>query len=368
MSIQDKRTHQERRKAWIGLTLLPGWGPLAVWEAVGQSKDPVPAWRAQRPLLNEHTPAQVLAYAKEQNIRVVTWDDDLYPANLRRINSPPPVLYYRGSLAQTDNAAVAMVGSRRASPQAIQVARKLAYALAQQGITIVSGLAVGIDTAAHQGALAGGGRTLAVLGCGADIIYPRSNKNLAQQIIEQGALLSQFQPRVPPRAGHFPIRNRTMVGLTLGTVVVEARKNSGALITARLALTTGHKVFICPNDISREHALGSNGLLQEFDRALHVVLSADDIVKGLYAELKDCVTAQIASPQPLGLAAFTTNLPAEQKDIARSLWHLLSEGPSSADELALRLRIPCSGIRSCLSMLETMERVKKYEGDRYILS
>jgi len=176
--------------------------------------------------------------------------DDEYPAQLREVPEAPECLYVRGALAREDALAVAVVGSRLATEYGVGVAEGLGAALAARGITVVSGLARGIDSAAHRGALRVGGRTIAVLGSGADVIYPPENRRLAARIEGSGAVVSQFAPGTPPLAHHFPLRNRVIAGLSLGVVVVEAAERSGALITARLAAEFGREVMAVPGPVT----------------------------------------------------------------------------------------------------------------------
>lgn len=188
--------------------------------------------------------------------------DPRYPALLGAMPAPPR-LFVRGALDADDALALAIVGSRRPTPYGLAIAERLASELAARGVTIVSGLARGIDTAAHRGALAAGGRTLAVLGCGLDIVYPPENTVLARAIEARGALVSQFAPGVPALAGHFPARNRTLAGLALGVVVVEAAERSGALITAGFAGDLGRETFAVPGRITSPTSAGANRLIQD---------------------------------------------------------------------------------------------------------
>src|SRR5213593_4070047 len=193
---------------------------------------------------------------------LLTPGDPRYPALLGVIASPPSV-HVRGAIVAADGLAIAIVGSRRASTYGLEVAERLAFDLAARGVTIVSGLARGIDTAAHRGALAAGGRTIAVLGCGIDVVYPPENRALARAIEAQGALVSQFAPGMPALPGHFPARNRTLAGLALGVVVVEAADRSGALITAGFAGDLGREVFAVPGRITSPTSAGANRLIQD---------------------------------------------------------------------------------------------------------
>lgn len=203
-----------------------------------------------RDLAGSADPKQLTEYRELINrleaagVHVVTILDGDYPANLRAIYNQPPVLFVKGALDKSDERAVAVVGTRSASPEGLRQAHRLAYQLARRGVTVLSGLARGIDTAVHRGALAAGGRTVAVMGAGIDVIYPPENAALASSILNRGALVSQFWPGTPPISHNFPMRNVVMSGLSIGTVVVEANSTSGAKMQARLALEHGKRVFL----------------------------------------------------------------------------------------------------------------------------
>ena len=273
----------EKKEAWLGLSLLPGWGPVRIWRALAGRDNPVPLWRHLKRPNSQQAIERTLKAAQARDIDIVTWEDIHYPINLRHISHPPPVLYLRGSLLTAGNVAIAVVGSRRASPQARQLAFVLARDLAQLGVTIVSGLAAGIDAAAHRGALSGGGRTIAVLGGAVENVYPRAHVTLAREIAASGAVVSQFPCGTETKPAHFPIRNRTLAGLALATVVVEAPARSGALITADFALDHGREVFACPGDPLRGNTHGSNNLLREGARP---VQNAWNIIEDLSVELE----------------------------------------------------------------------------------
>src|SRR5881628_3538011 len=217
--------------------------------------------------------------------------DPRYPALLGAIPLPPR-LFVRGSIGDEDALAIAIVGSRHATPYGIGVAEQLASELAARGVTIVSGLARGIDTAAHRGALAAGGRTLAVLGCGLDVVYPLENRALARAIEAQGALVSQFAPGMPALPGHFPARNRTLAGLALGVVVVEAADRSGALITAGFAGDLGREVFAVPGRITSPTSAGAHRLIQD---GAKLVTCWQDIVSELPEPWRRAVRGPLAS-------------------------------------------------------------------------
>jgi DNA protecting protein DprA len=209
--------------------------------------------------------------------------DVRYPALLRNITDPPPILYVDGELEPVDVQAVAIVGSRHATFYGIRIARTLAEELSRLGFTIVSGMARGIDRVAHEGALAAGGRTLAVLGCGLDVAYPTEHTQLRAQVAEAGALLTEFPLGSPPLAAHFPRRNRILSGLSLGVVVVEAAEGSGSLITAKLAAEQGREVFAVPGPIDAPTSRGTHGLLKQGAKLTETV---DDILDELLPQLE----------------------------------------------------------------------------------
>jgi len=214
---------------------------------------------------------------------LVRWSDDQYPVNLRQIPDPPPLLYLRGSLPAGESECVAIVGARAASEAGLHMAHRLAMELALKGIVVISGLARGIDAEAHRGALEGNGRTIAVLGCGIDIIYPHEHRNLAESILAQGgALLSELPMGTAPVPENFPVRNRLIAGLSLGVVVVEAAEKSGSLITARLALEQNRQVFAVPGSPLTGKTRGSNRLLKEGARPVDCV---EDVIEDLAPQL-----------------------------------------------------------------------------------
>ncbi len=218
------------------------------------------------------------AWAKQPSHHLVTWADPEYPSLLRQIYDPPPVLYACGDLNALSQTAIAMVGTRKPSMSGKEMAWQFAYDLARYNITIVSGLALGIDAAVHKACLAAAGRTIAVMGTGIDCIYPRQHRTLAEKIIQNGLLLSEFPLKTPAIAGHFPRRNRIISGLTSATLVVEAAIKSGSLITARLALEQNREVMAIPGSIQNPQARGCHYLLQQ---GAKLVTTVSDIVEEL---------------------------------------------------------------------------------------
>ncbi|MHB8183902.1 MAG: DNA-processing protein DprA, partial [Candidatus Desulforudaceae bacterium] len=212
---------------------------------------------------------------KSAGARYLTWVDEEYPEALRHIFNPPAVLYYLGEVKPEDELALALVGSRRATYYGRDTAEKLSRDLAGAGVTVVSGMARGIDTAAHKGALAAGGRTIAVLGSGLDVVYPQENDKLMHQISDSGAVVTEFSLGAAPEAWHFPVRNRIITGISRGLVVVEAAERSGALITAELAMEQGRDVMAVPGNVNSPFSRGPNRLIKQGAR---LVENVDDIL------------------------------------------------------------------------------------------
>jgi DNA processing protein len=221
---------------------------------------------------------QALAAAEAGGITPVSWFDDSYPPLLACVPDPPPVIWTRGIAAVLCRPAVAIVGSRAATPYALQVGRRLAGELAERRIVVVSGLARGVDSAAHEGCLAAAGETVAVLGSGVDRVYPAEHAPLSRRISDKGIVISELPPGTPPLQGNFPLRNRIISGISLGTVVVEASESSGSLITAACALRQGRDVMAVPGSILSGRNIGSHGLLKD---GAKVVETADDILEEL---------------------------------------------------------------------------------------
>jgi len=249
--------------------------------------------------------------AKDRGIDALPWSDPSYPASLAAITDPPFVLWTRGASAALERPAVALVGSRAASPYGLAVAERLGADLAARGLAVVSGLARGVDSAAHRGALAGGGSTIAVLGSGADVIYPPEHASLAREIEVTGLVMSELAPGTPPLPLFFPLRNRIISGLSRAVVVIEAGEKSGSLITARLALDQGRDVLAVPGNILSGRNRGAHGLLRD---GAKIVEDVDDILEELGLPAR---TARPAGPchDPV-LASLTPGEPADLDAIA----------------------------------------------------
>jgi DNA processing protein len=244
--------------------------------------------------------AALLTAAEPAGIIALPCDDDRYPPLLRAIRDPPPVLWARGAVEPLGRPAVAIVGSRAATPYALEVATRLGGELADRGLVVVSGLARGVDGAAHRGCLAAGHPTVAVLGCGPDIVYPAEHRSLAASVCKEGTLVSDLGPGAPPRPEHFPLRNRLISGISLALVVVEASERSGSLITARYALEQGRDVMAVPGSVLSGRNTGSHALLKD---GAKVVETVDDILEGLGWPVPPATRAETPGGQAKSLKA-----------------------------------------------------------------
>ncbi|KAF0112077.1 MAG: DNA processing protein [Chloroflexi bacterium] len=291
----------------------------------------------------------IMSTIYKKGIKVLTWSDPDYPRRLKEINQAPPVLFINGSINVEDDWAVAVVGTRRVTPYGRQVATEIARYLAQNGVSIVSGLARGVDAISHQSALQAGGRTIAVLGSGVDVIYPPEHHKLAQEIIHQGALISDYPVGTPPDGINFPPRNRIISGLSLATIVVEAGEKSGALITAEFAVDQGRDVFAVPGSILTPQSEGTNKLIEQGARPL---LKMSEILEALKLE-------QIPEKQmnrkmnPLNSA--------EQK-----LLFYLSSEPVHIDEVCNLSGLPINEVSATLTMMELKGMVSQVGGMNYV--
>jgi DNA processing protein len=294
-----------------------------------------PAVRALVALRANHVPALEAENLAALGIWAVLREEPNYPEALRTLPDPPPVLFGRGTLTIGDQWAVALVGTRRATPYGRQAAEHLATALAQAGVTVVSGLARGIDGYAHRAALAAGGRTLAVLGHGLDTVYPPEHRRLAAEIAENGALLTEFPPGTRPDAANFPRRNRILAGLCRATVVVEAGRPSGALITADLALEQGRDVFAVPGSIFSPASRGTNWLLKEGARP---VTDPNDLLEELHLSM---------AVEKQSMRQAVPSDPKEQAVLAG-----LGSDPVHVDELSRAVGLPVSDVSGTLVLME----------------
>ena len=283
----------------------------------------------------------------ERGIKVVSLADRDYPASLRSVSDAPPVLYYKGSLFPSDDLAIAVVGARFATAYGRQVTEKLVFDLVSAGLTIVSGLARGIDSVAHKAAIDAGGRTIAVLGSGVDLVYPPENKNLYEQVIQHGAVVSEFPLGFPSVPSNFPARNRIISGLSLGVLVTEAAIDSGSLITAGQAAEQGREVFAVPGPINSKMSEGTNNLIKE---GVHPTTSADDILQILDIERKKL---QVNSKE--------TPLRGKPTDkVEKVILELLDGQTKHIDAIARESGLKIDKVSVALSMMEMRGIVKNY--------
>jgi len=352
---------------WLALSLTPGVGSIFIQRLLDRFKTPETVFHAPtKELLKveglgekvvgeirkgplEKLVERELLLLKEVGGKIVTLKDDDYPKRLREIYDPPMLLYVRGELKKEDELAVSIVGSRKTSPYGRWATEKISQELARRGVTIVSGMARGIDSLAHWGAISGGGRTIAVLGCGVDVIYPRENRNLFTKIIDHGAVISEFPMGSPPEAGHFPKRNRIISGLSLGVVVVQASEKSGSLITAGYALEQGREVFAVPGNVGAEGSRGTNRLIRE---GAKMVESSEDILEEILPQWRreGEILQEVKRPEE--------DLIEEE----RILYDLLGETPTHIDVMIRESRLDPGKVSSFLLDLELKGLVTQWPG------
>ncbi|HZR18498.1 MAG TPA: DNA-processing protein DprA [Verrucomicrobiae bacterium] len=363
----------DSREALVALNLIENVGPVRVRQLLEVFGDAVSILGASRHQLlrakgiGEETAAAIAGWEKSVDLaaelkrieefgcQIITQNDENYPELLREIYDPPIVLYVKGALLPKDKNAVAMVGSRMTTHYGIEVARKLAYQLAYLGVTVVSGGARGIDSAAHQGALSANGRTVAVLGTGINLVTPPENAKLFEQITASGALITQFPFNRPGDKQSFPIRNRIVAGMTLGTVVVEANLTSGALITANFANEYGRQVFAVPGRIDSPRSKGCHDLIK---KGAKLCEGAEDILSEF--EYLFPPSNKPASP------AETGTLPAlELSENEQRVYDTLSEEQLSIDEVIRKSGLPASATSVALLSLEMKRIIRQLPGKMF---
>lgn len=302
-----------------------------------------------------------ISLIKKSGVKLIFCIDKEYPYNLKEIFDPPMVLYVRGEIKESDIVSLAIIGSRNASIYGLNTAEKLAEELASLGITIVSGLARGIDSSAHKGALKAKGRTIVVLGSGLSYIYPPENKKLAEEIIRSGsAVISEFPMDTPPHSYNFPRRNRIISGLSLGTVVVEAAPKSGALITAGLALEQGREVFAVPGNVNSLNSSGTNSLIKQ---GAKLVEKAEDIIEELKPILKNCKKDLKLDKKGFKKEDKKANNLSEEEKV---IYQLLDAEPRHIDEITSQCNLSFNQVSSILMNLEIKKAVKQLPGKLFI--
>ena len=372
-------------KDWIALNMTPGIGPRVtarLLEHFGSAEAIFDAPRRELALLRL-TPESIETIATRElydraeieigKVRqlggeILVLDDGVYPTLLRETYDPPVVLYIKGAWSEClDGPCVAIVGSRRCSTYGQNAALMLSRELAQRGVTIISGLARGIDAAAHRGALEAGGRTVAVMGTGLDQVYPRDHRKLTDEILKQnGALVTQFPLGTPPVSENFPYRNRVISGLSLGTVVVEAAENSGSLITARLAMEQNREVFAVPGNITSRNSFGTNYLIKGAGAKL--VQQWQDVASELPAE----IAAQLLPPPSRkrkkdDLVDQLQLAPSNLNEHERAIFKLLTtDTPKQIDALAESTRLSITQLTAALLTLEMRELIRALPGKCFV--
>jgi DNA processing protein len=345
---------------WLALNRIPGVGQVTYGRLLQRFGSPRHVFQADPEALQtiegirKTTALSIVTFKRaekidreldqleKEGIDVLTLHDPLYPPLLAQIHDPPPFLYIRGRPSAQDSRSLAVVGSRLGTDYGLRMTERLAWSLAQHRLTIVSGLARGIDTAAHQGALMAGGRTVAVLGSGLDVIYPPENEKLFQRISETGMVCSEFPLGTLPERQNFPIRNRIISGMSLGVTIVEATLRSGSLITARLALDQGREVFAVPGSIESFKSTGTNRLIKQ---GAKLVEHARDILEELPQETVD---SGEAFPIPSVEESMAASLSEEEKQI----WEVLAQEPLHVDQMVRMLKMETARVLSLLLEME----------------
>ena len=306
-----------------------------------------------------------LEIMNKNDIQIVTYQDDLYPSNLQNIFDRPVLLYVRGCL-KTKDIPFAVIGSRRASTYGRYTTERISRELALQGVSIVSGMARGIDSSAHQGALSASGRTIAVMGNGLDVIYPPENNNLFFDVIQHGAVISEYPPGMPPLPHHFPARNRIISGMSYGVLVVEAGEKSGSLITARLAMEQGRDVFAIPGAIDSAFSRGTNSLIKQGAKLVECI---DDILEDIVPQV-DHLNPRKTEGRDNTLTSRTT----DDKDVAgtlsgtdRMITGILTKEKAHVDDIIAETNLGPQVVMSSLIILELQGIIEQHPGKYFSL-
>jgi DNA processing protein len=357
-----------RKEAFVALNMVQNLGPVRLRRLLDAFGDPTRVLSAgrheleridglTRPLIDSLIGwesnidlTRELALVQEFGAEIMTLDDSAYPRLLREIHDPPTVLYVWGNLTERDHQAIGVVGSRRTSTYGLECAKKLSYQIAYSGITVVSGLARGIDTAAHQGALAAKGRTVAVLGTGLLHLYPAENRLLAERTAASGAVVTEFPMQTTPDRQTFPMRNRIISGWGFGLLVVEAGMNSGALISASQAADQGRNLYAVPGQIDRPTSFGTNRLIQQ---GAKLVMSVDDIIEDL----------QTLFPKAPELIP---SKPPEIEGDLLKVYESINENETSIDEIIRHAQLPAGTVTAALLQLEMKHLVKQLPGKYFV--
>lgn len=370
--------HSDDYVGWVALALTPGLGartsgkllrefgsPDAIFNAslTALEGQRLPAAVAQalhsrRPLSDA---AKELAQVQAAGCRLLTWDEPQYPARLREIYDPPPLLYVRGNIELLNHHMISMVGARRPTPYGNQMAERLSKDLADRGLVISSGLARGIDASAHRGALSSpAGTTIGVLGCGIDVVYPKENKKIFEQIEQRGAIISEFPMGTFPAPQNFPIRNRIIAGMALGVVVIEGAQYSGSLITARLAMEFGREVFGVPGNVTQPTSFGPNSMIKE---GAKLVTGWEDIVE----ELPTPVRAELMPVESASHEERAALIEGSLGPTERALYGLLRvDEARQVDELVENSGLSSSEVLAALFDMELKSVIRQLPGKQFL--
>ncbi|MBI5056168.1 MAG: DNA-protecting protein DprA [Nitrospirae bacterium] len=361
-------------KYWLALNFVPDIGPVSAGRLLAAFGSPENIFRMSvRELrqvedIGENRAGNIAAFnqwqkvqeeiekAEKNNVRLVTRNDKSYPEILKRIHGAPAVLYVKGELKDTDKYAIAMVGSRTSTNYGMQMAEKMSYKLSASGLTVVSGMARGIDSVSHKGALKAGGRTIAVLGSGIDVPYPPENKKLVDEIASSGAVISEFPFGTLPNRENFPRRNRIISALSLGVIVVEAALDSGSLITVAYALEQGKEVFAVPGNVTSKNSKGTNDLIK---KGAKLVESAEEVLEELRPQIKGILKEDKVCAEK--------SLPAMSDD-EKALYNYLGSEPKHVDSIIREIKMPTSKALSVLLSLELKGVVRQLQGKNFSLN
>jgi DNA processing protein len=363
--------HEDDVALWVALSLIKGLGSATLCQLLSQFGSPDAIFSANKSQLSEvvdqklanaihqgldkESIASTLTWLQDEQNHLITLADATYPQQLLEITSPPAILYAKGNPQLLNTPCIALVGSRNATPQGEKNAEVFSENLCSKGITVVSGMALGIDGAAHRGALKANGATIAVVGTGLDIVYPAKHKTLAHQIASQGLILSEFPLGTPSMAQNFPRRNRIISGLSLGCLVIEANIDSGSLITARLATEQGREVFAIPGSI---HSPLSKGCHQLIKQGAKLVESIDDVLSEIHL---DSSKNKASSVSPNGLIPERANISPE----ANAVLALMGFEPIEFDNMMTLTGLTASALSTMLTLLELDGKICHLQGGKY---
>ncbi|MBN1364336.1 MAG: DNA-processing protein DprA [Syntrophaceae bacterium] len=302
-----------------------------------------------------------LELLKKKDVNIITYQDELYPRQLLNVYDRPPYIYVRGTLSK-DDINIAIVGSRTASTYGKYTTEKISRELALKGVTVVSGMARGIDSAAHRGAITARGRTIAIMGSGLDVIYPPENKKLFEDIIQNGAVISEYPMGVPPRSTNFPARNRIISGISYGVVIVEAGEKSGSLITARLALEQGREVFAVPGSIDSAGSRGTNNLIKQ---GAKLVENTDDILEEILPQIEQTTASK--PPSHLISEETVNTQAAGLNKVDKKIFDCISPGKIHIDDLISATGLSSAEILSSLTKMELKGIIQQHPGKFFSL-